>query len=364
MRKYIRAFVTLWKRPADEAPTNPIRIFFRDWPWKLVALGVACIVFYGVRRSVSYTQTLTLTVEAEMSEDGGQALTGFEPSVVAVTFRGSEDAIRQLSLPGAEPPRIRLRFQQPPAGTTQMTLPIARRDVTCSSGLRVTSISPGDVKAFFDSSDTRALPVATPLITNAPSDATIHVTIEPRTVEVTGSRVRLEELLADQIQLDTTPLDLTSRNEDFQTVLRVSPPDSRGGWTLRPDTVRADVHFIREEIERDFPEVPVHVLQSPSGTRYQPEVPIVSLSVAGPRNDVETIDPSAVMVLAEEPLGTPFGSTNRISSLPTVVLPCTNRVTRVTVRPTRVTLIPVDLDLEHSAISPSASSDSGRKANE
>lgn len=327
-----------WRHPDGTPRRNPFRRVLSDWPWKLAALGLALIVFFGVRRSVSYTQTLTLTVEAEMT-DGGQALTGFEPGVVSVTFRGSEAAVRRLSLPGAEPPRVRLRLHQPPPGVSQVRLALARRDVSCDDGLRVVSIEPDHVVAFFDSSDTRALPVAEPVVTGAPENGTVRVSIEPRTVEVTGSRVRLDEMASAEVRLATVNLDVSNRSEGFQTVLRVLPPDSRGGWTLRPDTVRADVRFVREDVERVFPEVPVHVLQSESGVRYRPEPSTVEVTVSGPRRELETIDPEGVVALAGEPEGTPPGA-GRLRCVPTVVLPCTNRVTRVSVRPARVYLSP------------------------
>lgn len=327
-----------WRHPDGTPRRNPFRRALSDWPWKLAALGLALIVFFGVRRSVSYTQTLTLTVEAEMT-DGGQALTGFEPGVVSVTFRGSEAAIRRLSLPGAEPPRVRLRLHQPPPGTSRVRLALTRHDVSCDDGLRVVSIEPDHVVAFFDSSDTRALPVAEPVVTGAPEDGTVRVSIVPRTVEVTGSRVRLDELASENIRLATVGLDVSNRSEGFQTALRVLPPDSRGGWTLRPDTVRADVQFVREDVERVFPEVPVYVLQSASGVRYLPETPTVEVTVSGPRRELATIDPESVVALASEPEGTSPGA-GRLRCVPTVVLPCTNRVTRVSVRPARVYLSP------------------------
>ncbi len=331
-------------RASEEmTPTGRFQSFLRrllaDWPWKLAALGVALIVFVGVRRTVSYTQTLTLTVEAELS-DGMQALTGFEPGVVEVTFRGSEAAVRQLSLPGAEPPRVRLTLQQPPAGVSQVHLPISRRDVSCDDGLRVVSISPSSVTAFFDSSDTRALPVAEPVIIGAPEDGTVRVVIEPQTVEVTGSRARLDELALANIRLATANIDVSNRSEGFQTMLRVLPPDSRGGWTLRPDTVRADVSFVREDVERIFRKVPVQVLQSLSGQRYGVEPSQVSVTLSGPRSVLLSLAPEAIVALVSEPAELSTAAVERLSCVPKVLLPGTNHVSRVAIHPARVTLTP------------------------
>ena len=317
--------------------TSVRNFFVNDWFWKLISLGFALLIFFGVRGTISHTQTLTLTVEAEVP-NGGQALTGIEPGVVAVTFRGSESAIRNLSLPGAVPPRVRLRLQQPPNDVSQMPLKIARRDISCPDGLRIVKIEPATVEASFDMSDTRTLSVGAPEVTGTPEDSTVTVSIEPTSVDVTGSRIRLDELFADGIHLTTAALDIGNHTEDFQTVLRVQPPDSNGGWTLRPDTVRADVHIVREDTKRVFSKVPVRVLQAPSGVRYRPETASVDITVFGPPRELDTIAPKDVMALVGEPEG--VTAAERLRSTPTVVLPCTNRVTRVEVAPAKIYLTP------------------------
>lgn len=309
---------------------NPLPLLRENWPWKLAALAVALIVFFGVRRSVSYTQTLTLSVEAEDVE-GAQALMGLSPGVVSVTFRGSEAAIRRLSVPGAEPPIVRLRLRQPPDGATSERIRLTRRNVLCDDGLRVVSIEPAHVVATFDSRATRVFQVSEPIVVGTPAVGEVQVSIEPKTVEVTGSRALLEEFDGARARLATAPLDVANRASGFQTVLKVLPPDSRAGWVIRPDSVRADVRIVREDGSRVFPEVPVRVLQSASGKRYRPNVPTVRVTAFGARRELATIDATSVVALARE---TPDGA----DQVPIVVLPCSNRVSRVTLEPPRVSL--------------------------
>lgn len=322
--------------------TNPFRLLLSNWLWKLAALGVACVIFFGVRRSVSYTQTLALTIGAE-TEEGTQAFAGFSPGVVNVTFRGSEAAIRQLSFPGAEQPKIKAYLRQPPPGESSALVRLSPRDVKRDDGLRVLSIAPREVLARFDSRDTRTLDILEPIVTGAPADGTVIVSIEPKEVEVTGSRMRLDELVSAQTCLATAILDVSNRSEGFQTTLKVLPPDARGGWTLTPDTVQADVRFVREDIARTFAKVPVRVLQSTSGERYRPDQRIAEVTVYGSRREVEAIPADGVRVFVDEPEVVVSGDDGGLVCEPQVVLPCTNRVNRIEVKPKEIRLTPVSL---------------------
>lgn len=321
---------------------KPFRGFLKDWPWRVAALGVALVVFLGIRHSVSYTQTLTLAVEAE-TVNGTQALTGFEPGVVSITFRGSEAAIRKLSVPGAEPPRIRVKLKQPSADAPSTMVTVSPRDVLRDDGLRVVAVSPNKVKAFFDTRDTRWFEVAEPIITGAPATGKVRVSIEPKRVEVTGSRSLLDEMEAAQTKLTPAILDVANRAEGFQTVLRVLPPDSRGGWTLKPETVRADVQFVREESvqERVFEQVPVEVLQSPDGARYRPLQRMVTVRVQGEKRELEAFKPESIRVVGGVPAQAIPDAEGAVWSELELFLPCTNRVTRATIDPAQMRFVRV-----------------------
>ena len=322
---------------------NPFSIIFANWTWKLVALGLAIIVFTAVRRTISYRQTLTLTVEAE-SVEGDQALTGFEPGVVSVTFRGSESAIRKLALSGTEVPRVRLKLRKPQNNSSTMQVKLTRSNVICDSGLRVVSIEPNLIEASFDTSDTRQLEVSEPIVSGAPHNASVIVEVEPKVVEITGSRMLLDELEAAQTQLATALLDVSGRSEGFHTILKVLPPDSRGGWTLKPDTVRANVRFVREDIEQTFKKVPVRVFHSAKGIHYAAESETVEVTVQGARRDLLAIDPSSIFVMVGDNENITSNDAQRLECEPLVVFPCTNRVNRVEVHPPRVWLTPVAKD--------------------
>ncbi len=319
---------------------NPFAKLLHNLPWKLAALGVALVIFYSIRSGTSHSQTITIPVEAEIVE-GGQALAGFEPAVVSITFRGSESAIRQLSVPGTEQPRLRLKLKQPPAGSSFMTIELSHRDVLHAEGLRVASIEPSEVTAHFDTRDTRLFAVNEPIVSGSPDAGVVVVSFEPKFVKLTGSKLLMDELEAAENVLATSILDVTGRTEGFQTFLKVLPPDNRGGWTLEPDTVRADVKFVRGDRSRVFSKVPVNVLQSYSGKRYRPEPRTVEVTLHGVEQDLRQIAPESLQVLLEEPEGQDNAEDGNLLCEPVVVLPCTNRVNRVTVSPDTLWLKPI-----------------------
>ncbi len=318
---------------------------FNNWTWKLAALGMALIIFFSIRGSVSHTQSLTLTIEATAVE-GGQALVGFDPEVVRVTFRGSENEIRQLSMANIDPPKVALKLRQPPPGTSSVHVRLSSRDILRDSDLRIVSIEPSSVTALFDTSDTRTFAVDEPIISGSPATGMVMVTIEPRVIQLTGSRLLMDELESAEHVLATAILDVSNRTEGFQTTLKVLPPDNRGGWTLNPDTVRADVKFVREDKERVFTKVPVRVMQSFSGKRYRPDPRTAEVKVNGADQELDIIAPEGIQILIEEP-DTPKPDENgRILCDPVVMLPCTNRVSRVSVSPQKIWLTPIESEKE------------------
>ncbi len=319
---------------------NPFAKLLHNWPWKLAALGVALVIFQSIRSGTSHSQTVAVAVEAEIVE-GGQALVGFEPAVVHITFRGSESAIRQLSMTGSEQPRIQLNLKQPPAGVSSMEVDLSHRDVQHHSDLRVASIDPSHVMAHFDTRDTRSFAVNEPIVSGSPEAGVVMVSIEPKTVELTGSKLLMDELESAENVLATSILDVSGRTEGFQTVLKVLPPDNRGGWTLRPDTVRADVKFVRGDNSRVFSKVPVRVMQSYSGKRYHPEPRTAEVTVQGVEKDLRQIAPESLQLFLEEPEGQVADEEGKLMCEPIVVLPCTNRVHRVTVSPKMIWMKPV-----------------------
>lgn len=273
-----------------------VDVIINDWPWKAAALLLAIFIFFGIRQSISYTQTLNIAVETEL-DIGGLSLKGFEPNTVRVTFRGSESDIRRLSLRGSEPPRICLRLSQPPAGSTSMRVPIASSDLICDGDLRVVSIEPKVVVAQFDRTETRYLNIDSPVIRGASALERVKVSLEPSYVEISGPSERLNDLVERSVNLPTEVLDMTGRNESFTTTLRIQPPDTRSSWTLRPETVTATVEVIQEEITRTLTDCPIKIIQSAEGQSLCSLPSSVDIVLIGAPEELNAIDVSSVLAI-------------------------------------------------------------------
>lgn len=307
------------------------RTLRHNWPWKVAALAVALIVFISVRHSTSYTQTLSLPVEVE-TEEGATAIPIVVPGVVDITFRGSETAIRQLSMAGAELPRVRLHLEQPQEGEDSTRVRLSRSEVECPDGLRVDAIEQTELRVTFSPRETRLLRVAEPEVIGVPAFCEARVYIKPQTVEVTGPSALFKELDLSR-PLRTELVDVTNLSSYKTASLRVLPPDERSGWSVRPDRVHAEVVIQRENGWRLFPEVPVRVMQSASGARYVPDAKTVEVTAHGVSSELDTIDPAGVVALVwERPDGLPCE--------PQIVIPSSNRVNSVAVRPPFVRLLP------------------------
>ena len=302
-----------------------------NWPWKVAALAVALVVFLTIRQSTSYTQTLTLPVELEM-EEGATAIPSVEPGVVDITFRGSEEAIRQLSVPGAERPRVRVRPERPQDGNKTLNFHLSRSDVSCPAGLRVASIEQTELTVTFSPREERTFRVAKPEVIGLPAFTEAKVYIKPEEVLVSGPSALFEEIDPHR-PLRTELMDVANLSSDKTAMLRVLPPDERSGWTVHPERVRAEVILQRENGARIFTEVPVRVLQSASGARYVPDATTVEVTARGISSELETIDPAGVVALVmERPNGLPCE--------PQIIFPSSNRVNSVVVRPPLVRLLP------------------------
>lgn len=274
--------------------------FVNDWSWKLAAFALALFVFFWIRQSISYTETLILPVETELDR-GHLSLKDFEPTTVRVTFRGSEEAIRSLSVVGTEKPRVRLKLSQPPAGQTSMRMTLSPEDVICDRDLRVVKVEPEEVVAHFDRTESRYLNVEEPDLRGLSATDKVKVTLEPSYVTVSGPSERLDELVERSVSLTTEALDVVGRGTTFETVLRVQPPDARSSWTLNPETVKVSVEIIQEEASQTFEAVPVRILQPVEGPLLETEPRVVDVTVSGALSELKAIEKERIFVIVNPP---------------------------------------------------------------
>lgn len=326
---------TLFSEAVKQRLLALVNVIWKDWPWKVAALLLAMFLFFGIRQSMSYTQTLNLLVETEL-DSGKFSLKRFEPNTVRVTFRGSEAAIRRLSLRGSEPPRVRLHLTQPPVGSGAMRIPISANEVICESDLRVESIEPQAVMAQFDQTETRYLNVDVPILRGVAATDKMKVTLEPSYVEVSGPSERLDDLVERSVNLSTEVLDVAGRRESFTTAVRVQAPDTRSSWTLRPETVMATVEIAQEEGSRTFASLPVRVLQPADGQLLRTVPMTVSVSITGAPEELQAIEEERVLAIVNPQYTSE--SIWPVEAKVEALLPPNRRMKNVTITPSHVNL--------------------------
>jgi hypothetical protein len=70
-------------------------LFLRDWPWKLLSMAIAIMIYFSVRSEISYLRTFAVPIMGDV----GHVVTSAKPQTVHVTLRGSETELNQLYTP-------------------------------------------------------------------------------------------------------------------------------------------------------------------------------------------------------------------------------------------------------------------------
>ena len=86
----------------------------------------------------------------------------------------------------------------------------------------------------------------------------------------------------------------------------------------------------------------VEVLQAPSGKRYRPEPRVAEVTVQGLKREVEAFDPAILRLYLEEPEELIPDAEGAFWAKPILTLPYTNRVSRATIVPERIRLMPLE----------------------
>lgn len=304
-----------------------------DWLWKLLALALACIIFFAIRQTGSYTHTLALVVEGEVAPDGA-ALRSFSPDVVHVTFTGTEADIRQLvAQTGPDRPKILVKV------TPEIKLrPSQVRNI---GRVRVVKFDPAVIYANLDEKMTAEFPVAEPVVRGAPEDGSVELALSQEMVSVRGSKQTITELLEKKTVLSTGVIDVSGRTENYTENVKINPPDNRGGWEITPSTIPVDIKFVRLDGERVFSNVWVRVVQSQrEERRLRAEPAFINVKLLGKKKALALLKDEDVRLYAEEPEHFVAGTT--VSNLvPRVALPVSSQVETAELLPEFISLIPI-----------------------
>ena len=117
-------------------------LFLRDWPWKVLSLGIAIMIYFSVRSEISYLRTFAVPIMGDV----GSVVTSAKPQTVHVTLRGSETELNQLYTPA-----IYVAVAPSAKGTNAIeTLRLKSSALRQIGSLRVVRIEPNFVNVRFE----------------------------------------------------------------------------------------------------------------------------------------------------------------------------------------------------------------------
>ena len=117
-------------------------LFLRDWPWKILSLAIAIMIYFSVRSEISYLRTFPVPVMGDV----GCVVTSSKPQTVHVTLRGSETELSQLYTPA-----IYAAVAPSSKGTNEIeTIRLKSSALRQIGSLRVVRIEPNFVNVRFE----------------------------------------------------------------------------------------------------------------------------------------------------------------------------------------------------------------------
>jgi len=275
-------------------------MFIRDWPWKVLSLGIACMIYFSIRAQISHHRTLSVPVDVVFEAAGtGVVIESVEPRNVQVTLRGSYSALNQLNPEIMQfdiSPRRRKNNTAPADTETVKLRPFLLRN---ANRLRVMDIEPSAVQVRFDVPMNLQLRVAKPELSGT-ARGLVKLTYEQATATVTGSRRLLASVAPDKVQVLSAPIDVEGRTQSFQTRVALYPPGDQTRLKVTPTEMLVTVQISSEHTTTRITQVPVQVMPSAAGNAQWLCVPqFVDLDVTGAVEEVAFITQSDFSVLAD-----------------------------------------------------------------
>jgi hypothetical protein len=222
---------------------------------KLLALGLAILSFLAIRSRTSVRATYEVPVHVVVAR--GTAVLEQEPRSVQVSFRGSQQSLRDLD------PTLLSVVVHPaatdPRGAEEVH--IGPRDVEGHAGVSVEQVRPNRVTVAFDRETAVTVPVTRPRVVGTPLAGRVELDYGPREVVVRGPRRRMT-----MKDVSTEPIDVSGRTTSFVKKVPVLAGDS---WVSRiePPEITVSVTLVADSVRRTFTGVPVNVMTTPGGAK-------------------------------------------------------------------------------------------------
>jgi YbbR domain-containing protein len=302
---------------------------------KLLSLVLAVFTYYGIRGATSFEVRYDIPVDVQVEE--GIAILDQSPRSVKVTFRGAQGDLSRL-----DQKQIRAIVKAKatnPAGSEIVEL--SPGNVKGAVGVRVAGIKPDRVALTFDREEVREFPVAKPAADGTPLIGRAEIDYTPTAVTVRGPHRQLEQLLEQNVILETEPVNVDGRVKSFRTTARVLLPGEAWVSEIDPEEVTVQVSIVTETVSRTLTNIAVHALVNRiQGCHMRFEPAVVNVTLQGRAKVLDSIPVSSVMVFAD---CTGLDAASRASVPVSVHLPAGKEVATA-IEPDRVDVVPIPSD--------------------
>jgi YbbR domain-containing protein len=259
-------------------------LFLKDWTLKLLALGIALVLWYGVTGQRAPVTERIPGVHLTFRLPGNLVMSNTPRNDVDLTVTGAHQTLDRLS--GRELEVI-VNLTDYGPGDHTLLLNSDKVKITLPEGVALNRVEPNTVKVRLEVSVERELPVMVQTNGTPPEGREFYgVHTQPAMVRVIGPASRVNGLQ----RVDSEPVTLTGRSEGFEIErLRLALPDEQ--VDLAEALVKATFDIGEKRLERAVEGVAV---RAPEGFKPEPEK--VSVVIFGPRSVVEQVKPEDLEV--------------------------------------------------------------------
>ena len=265
------------------------RMFSDNFMLKVIALGLAVISWFVINQITSYEKTFE-NIPIEVLVGDGWSIQDLSHDSFKVSFRGSREDIAEL-----DPATVKLRVDlraEPERDVHAFGL--KPKNVLFPGAGHPYEITPSTVYIQIDQIDQKVVSVKPNVIGElAYGYRSESATSAPRSVTLTGSRRRLEEIVSVQ----TAPIDLTGRIKSFSHKVDILLPSDDWGVEAEPGRVDVSVVLVGQEAERTLTNVAVQVMSAPGIDLLAPKLtpPFVSVKVEGRSSLIESLTAEQIL---------------------------------------------------------------------
>ena len=259
----------------------------RNWPLKLLALGLAFAIWVAVTGESRVLQVYSAPLDIKLPQDC--VLAGPAPTKVNVSLRGPESQIRRL-----DPFNLAFRVDVSDATPGQRNVQLAAESLAgLPRGIEVVQIEPDRLRLAVDRRMQKVLGVAPVLVGAPPSGYHFYgVRVAPDTIEVEGPRSEVIGL--DRVRTD--PIHLEGRTAPF-TVAVNAVPDRPATRVLDPRGIAVQVDVDVSPVKAAFDAVPVVFANQDYVATAQPSS--LRVVISGPPDLVRAIRAEQIRPIAE-----------------------------------------------------------------